>query len=89
MYRNRRPRLGLCFPGYRYCGPGCSGPGAPTNPVDACCKIHDECYLIYGRSPYCDQQFFNCLYPYMNSKGKMARDAAFFSRVIRLSGFLF
>lgn len=40
--------FGFCYPGYRYCGPGCSGPGAPTNPVDACCKYHDECYRYCG-----------------------------------------
>ncbi|HWL11412.1 MAG TPA: Parvovirus coat protein VP1-like protein, partial [Ureibacillus sp.] len=36
-----RMGFGFCLPGYRYCGPGCSGPGSPTNPVDACCKFHD------------------------------------------------
>lgn len=27
---NRNRKLGFCYPGYRYCGPGCSGPGTPT-----------------------------------------------------------
>lgn len=89
MRRNRRRRLGLCYPGYRYCGPWCSGPGEPINPVDSCCKMHDECYLIYGPSGYCDHLFQNCLRPYMNSKSKMGRDAAFFSKAIKIRNFLF
>ncbi|KGR92411.1 Parvovirus coat protein VP1-like protein [Ureibacillus massiliensis 4400831 = CIP 108448 = CCUG 49529] len=87
--RRRRLRLGLCYPGYRYCGPGCSGPGLPTNPVDACCKMHDECYARYGRTPFCDEQFFRCLAPHMRRNDKMARDAALFSKVIRLRNFFF
>ena len=84
MRRYRRRNLGVCYPGYRYCGPGCTGPGAPTNPVDACCKWHDECYERYGRSMYCDVQFQRCLHRYMNSCSKMGRDARFFHRVINV-----
>jgi len=51
---NRQRKLGFCYPGYKYCGPGCSGPGAPTNAVDACCKQHDECYARYGSTKHCD-----------------------------------
>lgn len=32
------------FPGYRYCGPGKSGPAAPINQLDAICMEHDACY---------------------------------------------
>ena len=43
------------FPGYKWCGPGCSGPRAPINDVDACCQRHDRC-LSKGISPcQCDQ----------------------------------
>ncbi|MFJ7736682.1 Parvovirus coat protein VP1-like protein [Lysinibacillus sp. NPDC097287] len=81
MNRHRR-RGGFCYPGYRYCGPGCSGPGRPTNPVDSCCKLHDECYSKYGRSKYCDDMFQNCLLPKMNSSNKMGREAKLFYNVI-------
>ncbi|MBD8026353.1 Parvovirus coat protein VP1-like protein [Ureibacillus sp. Re31] len=85
----RRPRIGLCYPGYRYCGPGCSGPGAPTNPVDACCKFHDECYLKNSNKRYCDRLFQQCLSSYTHSNSKMGRDARFFSRAINLKNFFF
>ncbi|PLS16202.1 phospholipase [Bacillus sp. M6-12] len=60
--RRRKKGISLCiFPGYRWCGPGCSGPGAPINDVDACCMRHDRC-LSSGISPYqCDQEFMECL----------------------------
>ncbi|WP_325058505.1 hypothetical protein [Lentibacillus cibarius] len=38
-----RPRFCI-FPGYKYCGPGCSGPEQPINAVDAACQVHDICY---------------------------------------------
>jgi hypothetical protein len=45
-----------------WCGPGCSGPGAPIDAVDACCKAHDQCY---GRRGYfacsCDRELVRCL----------------------------
>ncbi|QAS52625.1 phospholipase [Halobacillus litoralis] len=56
----RKP--GFCiFPGYNYCGPGCSGPGAPVNAVDAACKEHDECYRYYGDYCACDTAFIKQL----------------------------
>ncbi|GLC87190.1 Parvovirus coat protein VP1-like protein [Lysinibacillus piscis] len=79
MYRQRK--RGFCVPGYNYCGPGCSGPGKPTNAVDACCKQHDECYARYGRTAYCDQLFQNCLQPYMQGQHKMAREARLFYKI--------
>jgi len=81
---NRNRKLGFCYPGYRYCGPGCSGPGMPTNAVDACCKLHDECYERHGSTKYCDELFQQCLRPHMNAPNKMARDARLFYRVFEL-----
>ena len=75
---------GFCFPGYRYCGPGCSGPGAPVNAVDSCCQIHDACYAKYGRTKFCDEQFQQCLNRYTNSPTKMGKDARLFSKAVRL-----
>ncbi|WP_102346380.1 phospholipase [Bacillus sp. Marseille-P3661] len=69
-------RRGLCiFPGYRWCGPGCSGPGAPINDVDGCCKIHDKCLRTRKSQCQCDQEFLECLRPKMSrhsDKGKKA-----------------
>ena len=75
---------GFCFPGYRYCGPGCSGPGAPINEVDRCCQIHDACYARYGSTKFCDEQFQQCLNRYTNSRTKMGKDARLFSKAVRL-----
>lgn len=80
----RRPHFGICMPGYRYCGPGCSGPGSPINEVDACCKLHDECYERYGRTKRCDQLFQKCLRPKIKSHSKMGRDAALIYSIMSL-----
>lgn len=62
--RRRRLFPSFCiFPGYKNCGPVCSGPGAPINDVDAACKAHNECYRLYGPSCRCDQEFLNRLQP--------------------------
>ncbi|MGJ7923080.1 phospholipase [Neobacillus sp. LXY-4] len=76
MSMQRRNR-GLClFPGYRWCGPGCSGPGAPINDVDACCYRHDRC-LRMGRSRCeCDREFLHCLKPKVNYHTDKGRKAA-------------
>ncbi|MDC3417373.1 Parvovirus coat protein VP1-like protein [Aquibacillus salsiterrae] len=79
----RRPP-GLCAPGYRYCGPGCSGPGVPVNDVDNCCRIHDACYAKYGPSKKCDAEFLACLRTKINPATKKGRDARFFYNIIRL-----
>jgi len=89
MRNNNRNRIGFCYPGYRYCGPGCNGPGAPTNAVDSCCLKHDECYRKYGRSRYCDELFHQCLSPYYNKQNKLGRDARLFSRTVNLANFFF
>lgn len=60
----------------KWCGPGCSGPGAPIDDVDACCQAHDQCY---GRRGYfscsCDNELLNCIAPKRNiltPKGRAA-----------------
>jgi hypothetical protein len=67
---------GLCiFPGYHWCGPGCSGPGAPINDVDECCRKHDKCLESHQSQCKCDQAFLKCLRPKVNyntEKGKKA-----------------
>lgn len=82
MNRNRR-RAGLCMPGYNWCGPGCSGPGYPTNDVDSCCMQHDICYRTYGNRRVCDQIFLDCLHYKRNRYTKKGRDAAFFYNLIK------
>lgn len=48
----------------RWCGPGCSGPGAPLDDVDACCQAHDRCYSARGYSSCsCDRALLSCLAP--------------------------
>jgi hypothetical protein len=48
----------------RWCGPGCSGPGAPIDDVDACCQAHDRCYGTRGYSSCsCDRELLTCLAP--------------------------
>lgn len=75
--RNRkRERRGICvFPGYNWCGPGCSGPGAPINDVDAACKAHDECYRSGRHRCECDREFLHRLYPKINSNTQKGRHA--------------
>ena len=86
MLRPRRVRRspGLCLPGYRWCGPGCSGPGAPLNPVDSCCKRHDDCYRRSGPSKECDDMFLNCLRPKINAHTRQGRHARLFYHVFRI-----
>lgn len=83
----RRPTIGFCYPGYRYCGPGCTGPGVPVNAVDACCQSHDECYALTGRTKHCDDIFQQCLNQYKNSSTKMGKDANLFSKAINIKNF--
>lgn len=73
--RNGKPRF-CVFPGYNWCGPGCSGPGAPINDVDAACKAHDECYRRGNNRCECDREFLRRLEPKINNytpKGRHAR----------------
>ena len=82
--RKRRKGRGLCYPGYNWCGPGCSGPAAPTNQVDSCCKKHDDCYDKNGPTRKCDEMLLNCLSSQINSRTKMGRDAELFFTIMRL-----
>ncbi|MFQ3546012.1 phospholipase [Halobacillus rhizosphaerae] len=87
--RNRRgyfPRFCI-FPGYKWCGPGCSGPGAPINAVDAACKAHDECYQQYGPCCYCDQQFLRQLSKLRNPHTLEGRHAQTIYQYMKLQSF--
>ncbi|MCM3726419.1 phospholipase [Neobacillus cucumis] len=75
--KRRRSPFSICiFPGYKWCGPGCSGPGAPINDVDACCQKHDYCLSRGLSSCQCDTQFMECLRPKMNPNTEKGRKAA-------------
>ena len=68
--------LGLCiFPGYHWCGPGCSGPGAPINRVDAACKAHDLCYRRGLSHCQCDREFLRRLQSCRNPRTREGRQA--------------
>ncbi|MFZ3591529.1 phospholipase [Bacillus sp. DJP31] len=76
--KRRRNRMfsGFCiFPGYRWCGPGCSGPGAPINAVDAACKAHDDADSRHGSNCEADRQFQLRLKQLMNPYTKEGRHA--------------
>ncbi|TLS37007.1 phospholipase [Pseudalkalibacillus caeni] len=76
MEKKRGPRPGFCiFPGYKWCGPGCSGPEEPINEVDAACKAHDFCYKKYGPSCKCDIAFMKQLEPLVNPYTEEGRHA--------------
>ncbi|MDY0393827.1 phospholipase [Virgibacillus halophilus] len=84
--RNTRPHRGFClFPGYRWCGPGCSGPGTPVNAVDAACKAHDGCYRRPGMTRrVCDQQFMNRLEPFLRQHTEEGRRARQMYRLMQV-----
>ncbi|SDI40432.1 coat protein VP1 [Alteribacillus persepolensis] len=89
-YHDERRRFpGFCvFPGYNWCGPGCSGPGAPVNAVDAACKEHDECYRRHGGpSCYCDDMFIRTLYQLQNPYTQEGRHARFLYQYMRMQMF--
>lgn len=76
---NRFNKKGFCLPGgYRYCGPGCSGPGKPINYVDSCCQKHDACINRYGHCYQCDQMLIDCV----NRKKYASRHEGATARVI-------
>src|SRR5262249_32622593 len=48
----------------KWCGPGCSGPGAPVDNVDQCCQAHDQCYTDRGYfACSCDKRLLACIAP--------------------------
>jgi hypothetical protein len=74
------------FPGYNWCGPGCSGPGAPINAVDAACHSHDICYRMSGDRCWCDEQFMYRLERLQNPytvEGRHARVMLNYMRFVR------
>ncbi|WP_083838338.1 phospholipase [Lentibacillus jeotgali] len=84
QYKKSHP--GFCvFPGYRYCGPGCSGPGAPINAVDVACRAHDECLQKGGSPCFCDQQFLQHLRPLINPYTQEGRHARTIYNVMRIA----
>ena len=84
MKRGRNPYAFCIFPGYKWCGPGCSGPGMPVNDVDACCYQHDLCLRQGIPSCHCDQQFLNCLQPKINPYTQKGRQARLMYNAIKL-----
>lgn len=74
-FRENRGFRFCIFPGYNWCGPGCSGPGDPINEVDAACKTHDECYRKYEDRCRCDQELLRQLRPYLYEDTLMGRHA--------------
>ncbi|RSL35076.1 phospholipase [Salibacterium salarium] len=88
-YNNRRlnrPRLCI-FPGYNWCGPGCSGPRPPINAVDAACKAHDECYRKFGNYCGCDQAFIKQLMLLQNPYTLEGRHARTILRYMKIQRF--
>ena len=81
---------GFCmFPGYRWCGPGCSGPGDPINKVDQACKEHDECYSLHSNSSRCecDIDFMRKLDAYRNPHTEEGRRASAMYHYMRVQSF--
>jgi len=85
MSKRFRQQSGRCvFPGYRWCGPHCSGPGEPVNASDACCRKHDLC-LDSGQSPCkCDQAFLKCIEKQINTSTLEGRQARMMHQAIRI-----
>lgn len=76
MKQNKGLISGFCiFPGYNWCGPGCSGLGPPVNDVDAACKAHDKCYRRFGPSCKCDIVFIRRIRPLINLYTRKGRHA--------------
>ena len=67
--------------------PGCSGPGAPINEVDAACKAHDECYQMGVHPCVCDQEFLDCLYSNINPYTQEGRHARLLYNYMKLQSF--
>jgi Phospholipase A2-like domain len=75
------------FPHYKWCGPGCSGPGTPINAVDAACRNHDLCYQKYGPTCKCDRLFLRQLESTINPHTKEGRQALLIYRYMRFQTF--
>ena len=79
----RFPKLCI-FPRYRWCGPGCSGPGAPINEIDAACMMHDLCYGHHGPTCECDYLLLKQLRTLINPYTKEGRHARIIYRYMLL-----
>ncbi|MBM4146703.1 MAG: hypothetical protein FJ240_10620 [Nitrospira sp.] len=67
---NLKDPKGLTLPSYNYCGPGNKPNTDPTNDLDTCCMVHDNCYADGGAAwnkrnvdctPGCDKDLCNCM----------------------------
>lgn len=76
------------FPGYRWCGPGCNGPGAPINDIDAACKKHDLCYKRYRNQCECDRAFLRSLRAKINPNTEKGRKAQLLYEYMKLQTFI-
>ena len=83
---NRRPKFCI-FPGYNWCGPGCSGPGPPINEVDAACKAHDSCYRYSTDHYSCDCNLIRDLEPYLNDRRVIGKHARMITRYMKVQTF--
>ncbi|WP_318616434.1 phospholipase [Sporosarcina sp. YIM B06819] len=84
MSQRGNGRLRFCIlPGYNWCGPGCNGPGAPINEVDAACKAHDDCYRRGREACECDREFLQRLRPHINPHTRKGRHACLLYNYIR------
>ncbi|WP_176330400.1 phospholipase [Oceanobacillus rekensis] len=79
----RSPRF-CVIPGYKWCGPGCAGPGNPVNAVDAACRKHDICYRRTRDYCLCDDQFVNRLVRLQNRYTEEGRHAGMMLRYMRI-----
>lgn len=84
MQERRNKKRGFCLPGYNWCGPGCSGPGAPVNQVDAVCMMHDLCYDSGRGRCDCDREFIERLRPLVNRHTEAGRHAGLMHNYMRL-----
>ncbi|KEF37951.1 Parvovirus coat protein VP1 [Schinkia azotoformans MEV2011] len=85
MLQKRKSSLRFCiFPGYNWCGPGCSGPGAPINAVDAACRAHDLCYRRNRNPCECDREFMRRLERQINLRTEEARHARMLHQYMKL-----
>lgn len=88
MSEKRTNKYGFClFPGYRWCGPGCRGPGEPINDVDAACKKHDLCYKKYRNPCECDRAFMRSLQRKIDPYTKKGRQARLLYDYMKLQSF--
>lgn len=87
-YKKQGKRQSRCiFPNYRWCGPGCSGPGEPINDVDACCRRHDRCLRQGVPACRCDSEFMKCLHPKINHHTEKGRTASLMYHAMKLKTF--